>query len=386
MAFNYNSGNPRFAAYALGSQTPVKLYSYVEKSLTDFTIESEVSVFISETKGIQVTYVPADASDKDGIVWTSLDGAIATVDSDGKVTGVAVGDATITAKKTINKVEVSRTCTVHVLNNIAAHEGTQADPFTVDDAVKVTKGVFTKVASGAAVNLENTYYISGILTKYVSRTTSQLTFWLGDNKDQQSAATGAFEIYCAGKVKGVNLADAFETNGDVVNHFDVGDVILAKGIFTLYNTTAETSSGSADILSSSRFAAYDYATAFNYAIGGICDPDGKTALDQLTTAWGSQATAFSALDLNAKAILHDTAHSASGTNEIKKALAKYDYIVGRYELADFMNRLPANPGVLSHSTMPTVNSSAVLIVAIVSIGALAIGGVIFIIRKRKHND
>lgn len=228
LQFNYNGGNARFAAYTLGNQTPVKLYSYEEKSLTDFTIESEVSVYVSETKGIQVTYVPADASDKDGIVWTSSSDAIATVDSDGKVTGVAVGDATITAKKTINEVEVSRTCTVHVLNNAAAHEGTQADPFTVNDAVNVTKGVFTKVASGAAVNLENTYYVRGILTNTVTRTTSQLTFWLGDNEDQQSAATGGFEIFRAGKVKGVNLADAFETNDDVANHFEVGVSSLPK--------------------------------------------------------------------------------------------------------------------------------------------------------------
>ena len=56
---------------------------------------------VGDTKPITVSTTPADSDDSAAVVaattWTSSDDKIATVGSDGTITAVAVGSATITA-------------------------------------------------------------------------------------------------------------------------------------------------------------------------------------------------------------------------------------------------------------------------------------------------
>ena len=67
-------------------------------AVTEVKITSTVKeVTAGETITLTAEVSPADATDKT-VTWSSSDTAIATVDSTGKVTGVAVGTATITAK------------------------------------------------------------------------------------------------------------------------------------------------------------------------------------------------------------------------------------------------------------------------------------------------
>lgn len=51
-----------------------------------------------ETRQLTVSYAPEDTTDNKTVTWTSSDPAIATVDKNGLVTGVAYGKTTITAK------------------------------------------------------------------------------------------------------------------------------------------------------------------------------------------------------------------------------------------------------------------------------------------------
>jgi uncharacterized protein YjdB len=391
--FNYNSGNARFACYSSTGQVAVSLYHYVDKPLEDFTIDSEIDVYISDEATIGVTYNPADASDKE-LNWSSNDEDIATVNENGVVTGVAVGETTVTASKTIGGNLIQRSCTVHVLNNASTHRGTAADPFNVLDAVQVAKGVFVKDPDGNPLNATGTYYISGLLTNAVNRTTSTLTFWIGDEASQTSAQTGAFEIYKAAKVYGNDLANEYSNNNTVVADFPVGAHILVVGQFTVYNGTPETSQNTADIKFCEYVGARKYAESFNAAFEaeGVCDSEGESDVEVLASVWGGQSSAYDSLDPQIQEVLTkaDAKTTASAT-AIELCAAKYDYIGGKYQTLlgaefDFMGRNPSPIAWAnwSKTNLETDNNMMIVIVVISSVTVLSLG-VLIALKKKKHN-
>ncbi len=67
-------------------------------SVTDITLKKNThTLTVNENYTLTADVMPADATDKT-ITWTSSDNTIATVDNSGKITAIAKGTATITAK------------------------------------------------------------------------------------------------------------------------------------------------------------------------------------------------------------------------------------------------------------------------------------------------
>lgn len=90
------------------SCTVTVLTPIIEAANISLNTES-VELAVGETRQIVATVTPEDATDKT-VTWTTSDAAIATVDADGTVTGVAVGTAIVTA----TCGSVSATCEVAV--------------------------------------------------------------------------------------------------------------------------------------------------------------------------------------------------------------------------------------------------------------------------------
>ena len=396
LQWNYNNGNPRFACYTT-VQKAIHLYPFEDKSLTNFTIDASISVYKTGTAAIGVTYTPADASDKT-LNWASSNTSIATVDANGVVTGVAVGTCNVTASKVISGSTIERTCAVTVLDNKAAHLGNSSDPFDVNDAVQAAKGVFTQTSNGTTIDLTNTYYyVKGIITKNITRTTNELSFWIGDDSSQQSAATGGFEIFKAAKVYGTDLGTYYSQNSEVQRDFNVGYTIKASGKLTLFNGTPEMNAGGY-VSYNSYIEARLFAEAFNTALEAVCDADGATVAADLASAWSSQATAFAALDETTEQsiLTNATAKTTSGATAVELCVAKYDYIIGKYNTTtvttytDFMGRVDAGKITLSSGSNLMnrfiLNSDTTVLTVIVItavLGFTTIGGY-FLLRKKKE--
>ncbi len=77
-------------------------------------VESTATIAIKETKQLAVTYNPENASNKT-LTWTSTKPAVATVDTEGNVTGVSEGKTIITAKTTDGS-NLTINCVVTVTN------------------------------------------------------------------------------------------------------------------------------------------------------------------------------------------------------------------------------------------------------------------------------
>ena len=396
LKYQYTNGAPRFACYAPGgTQIDVSLYPYSNKPLTNFTIDESISVYKTGKAQIAVTYTPADASDKT-LTWASSNESIATVSSTGEVTGVAVGTCNVTATKTISGSTVVRTCVVTVLNNEAAHAGSSADPFNVNDAVNVAKGIFTAVKGGTAVNLDNYYYVEGIITKNVTRTTSTLTFWIGDELGQNAANNGGFEIFKASKVYGQNLGDYYSTDAEVQEDFNVGYVVRASGKLVYYNSATPEMTQGGYIYYNNYIEARTFAETFISGLEAVCSADGNTNQSNLATAWTNGQTAFAELDAELEQPLFAEVNGKTNGNTIEKCVAKYDYIVGKYNTtsvttyADFMGRVSAGKITLqgSNNRLSLIggsnNTILIVVIAVSSLIALSSVGMFFIIRKRKE--
>ena len=394
--FNYNNGNSRFACYA-SENVGIGLYPYNATSLTDFSIESMIAVYKTGTKAIKVTYTPNNAMDKT-LTWSSAKTSVATVDNTGVVTGVSVGTATISASKVINGVTVTRNCTVTVLSNELAHRGTAADPITVEEAVNVAKQVIAYDMDGNALDYTQPLHVAGIITAHVTRTTSQLTFWIGDYADQKTAADGALEIFKAGYVYGEALATYYEgfSNNDVAHDFEDGYKVLVKSTFTVYNGTPETEQGEADIVRNNFIEACAYAQTFldllSTGSSPVCDAEGDTDLDDLQTAWALLAVEYNDVHADAKELIVEATAKTNG-DDVQQAVALYDYIAAKYTTQlesddcpnyNFMGRT-VNLGSNQMMTVLNHKNNTVLVVVIVSIMfTVSSAGLFFFIRKRRE--
>ena len=115
------------------------------------SIKTATTIAIGGSETLSVTYTPSDANTGKAITWTSDKTNIATVDANGKVTGVAAGTAVITATSEKGK---KATCTVTV--QAVAVTGVSIAPTSVT------------IKEGATTNLTATVQPSNATNKNIS--------------------------------------------------------------------------------------------------------------------------------------------------------------------------------------------------------------------------
>ncbi len=89
--------------------------------------KSELNLVKGSSETLTATVLPENAKDKT-VTWTTSDEKVATVDNTGKVTAVAAGTATITAKAG----DVSATCTVNVTDSAVPVSSVTLDKETLE--------------------------------------------------------------------------------------------------------------------------------------------------------------------------------------------------------------------------------------------------------------
>ena len=180
----WNASSPRFACYT-SSQTAVQLYKKVTAvqtvAVTGVSLNpTSLTLTVGSSETLSASVSPDNATDKT-VTWTTNKSSVATV-SDGKVTAVAEGSATITV--TTNDGNKTATCTVTVtpkytvtlnagsgsVTNTTLTEVTLPTP-TLDCgdwefAGWATSAVATETSSKPATLLTGTYKPTSNITLY----------------------------------------------------------------------------------------------------------------------------------------------------------------------------------------------------------------------------
>ena len=124
-----------------------------------------------------------------------------------------------------------------------------------------------------------------------------------------------------------------------------------------------------------------FATTFLDSI--TCDSTGATP-PTFTKTWSELKALYNTLDDTEKAKLLGTSESTV----INNAMARYDYIIGKYGTAtyeDFIGRNPAPLSVRGWTINPLNETSVIPAIIIVSIAAITTIGVIITLKKKKVN-
>ena len=175
--------------------------------------KSTASVEVGKTTQLTATLQPSGATGT--VTWTSSNSSVASVNSSGKVTGVAEGSATITA--TCGSYHAS--CTVTVTAPVPINYGTLQNPITVAEAKAI-------IDDGSPTTEK--MYVKGIVTSatYNTQYSNFDDVYLKDGTNDNALSV----FRC---VLGEGVDTSYTTNASAL----VGKEIVACGYGMYYNNT-----------------------------------------------------------------------------------------------------------------------------------------------------
>lgn len=354
----YNTSSPRFTTYASG-QADIQIYK--DNSAPDPLESIELGGTVSGTKnhdwnlsGVTVT-------------GTYESGAVKPISNFEATTETpvptAAGTYDVVVKATVGTVSNTKTYSVTVDNS---HSGeTLEDAFTVAEALQHTSG---------------TYFVKGIVSKVMNETYSSnygnKTFWVTDS-GTHTQDTEAFEFYRVKWIGGVKMTET------QFNSIKVGMTVIGYGTITTYNEQIEFTANTCQMYETPDL----FASYLLTATDPICSSSGDNHLTALQGVWTNISNEYAYLTSDQKAEVV----SASASQLVKDALARYDGIIGKYNtstiknLSEFIeNHVVTYNGSATLFTLSSDNTETIIAIVTIMILLASFGG-FFYYRKRKEN-
>jgi len=364
----------------------------------------------SET--LVATVLPAGAADK-SVSWTSSDSTVATVDSSGLVTaGNKAGTADITVTTTDGGFSAVCTVTVNYRARATYLLVTEESQLVAGSSYLVvgvkTAGTFAMGHYSSGNNIPAVSVTPAVDSKIVDlkSTLDGCNYVLGGEEGAWTFFDGTNYVYNASTTSSSYLK-AHETCADDADKWSISissgttSIVSNDASSDRINMLLNTTSNLFNVYASGQTAVqlYKYvpagptektaeawATFFLSETGTICSSGKASNLAALQSVWGTFESTYDELPQAQKDALVDPSASAN----IQNALARYDYICGKYNTSSVKNLNEFIEGhVVSYSAKvinnnPSQESNIAIIIvvsaAVVSITAL---GVLLVLKRRK---
>ena len=385
---NYNSTTPEYVANSY-------VYEYVENPTP-----SVISVTVSpSTLTLQLDGTSSDTLTATVIVsggaaqtvnWTSSNTSVATVNSSGKVTAVAAGEAIITATSTVDNTKTG-TCTVTVKESVSSNVHTFV---RITDISDLTDGVYAIVYSsnafdGSLTTLDANNNKQSIELDANSKFDLDADYCFTITKVNSNYTIKSASGYYIGATSDSNsLNSSTSTAYTNTISFDDGavNIVGSGGAYLRYNTSASRFRyyKSSSYTSQAAIALYkmeDAVFAEKFIDTVTCNSQGTSAPTyKNSSSWSDLSTYYTNnLSSTTKNLFKSASANESGTT-LEKAVAKYDYIVRKYHYTNFMSRT----GLSSNNPVVVTNNNTSLIVVVLSMSCISLLAVsIFFIKSKK---
>ena len=415
----YNNQYSLFSCYP-GSSNVQSICIYQQKAIpvsgdvpaSGVTLnESSMSLSKGSYGQLVATVAPAEATNKD-VTWTSSAPSVATVDSDGKVTAVAVGTTTITV--TTDDGGFTATCTVSVTSSSAGTTYYEKKTSTS----QITSGDYVICA-----NVNGTYYPMPLNETDSNNFQSSTPITVSGNQiSVLNASAYVMSLTVSGTSVTIKTGESTYIAGSgngIKSSSSSYNFTLSTGThgtFRLGHTGNSSSSRCiAYRVSGTRFASYatsnvtssssDYydLELFKYTEGGTydldnfvsdflssitCDATGATAPTFATGySWSVLKTKYQSLTSEERDSLTNLVADENG-NDAEKCVAKYDYIVSKYGTTNYENFMSRT--IVSHSNAIKIGQisdtrNIAIIVIFVSFSSIGVACYFGFRKRRKEN-
>lgn len=388
--------------------------SATKTPVTSVTLD-QTELVIKEThiEELVATVLPEEASIKT-VTWSSSDETVATVDQDGKVTGVKAGTATIKVESTDDDTKYAE-CAV----TVEEREVIQFAEAETTTAL-IEGGKYIIVGEKDGVSYVMAHYVSGNNVKSsdaelntedtipvaIKEDIEDCFYTLVANNDGTwSFFDGEKYLYAAGGTSNTYMKSiaTINDNAKFAITFDNSGMIsvVAQGdatnknmrfnynngspLFSCYGVDKDGSVkmdqiylyGVVENQNTANALAQNFMIQTNLVCSGDVDIDRS---QPLASMWDGFKESYQALKIEEKGKFLEETPSAL----IEAMLKRYDYIVAKYSLENFITGHTVNPlNNRIYYVNKQNNDSAVTIIAIVSVVSITCLGVLVTLKKRK---
>ena len=397
-----------FACYSTSTGGALSLYKKTASSTAVDGVTLNHNAYnlkLGDSYSLVATVSPAGATNTD-VEWESSDPSVVEVESDGTITGITTGTATITV--TTDDGGFTAQCVVTVTSGYTLTSGS---PYINGVPYKM---FFVNPSGEDPV----TNYFTGTMAGYYGATSNQISKAVdvyfeasGDGQNIYFIDGDDNPNYFSVLVSGTHYNFAYSTDEPTTKwkyevsgsdyscmtfRLDVEQVSTpftfgnygTYSNFSTVNLSKNKNNYEVEFVASDEIGALGLASVMNQLL--TCDSTGATAPTFTSGySWTAFEKAYNELNDNNKTTLREYEADEEGL-EIAKMVARYDYIVGKYGSSAYTDFIQRNPSPIGNSALTDVvtelnSSNLTIIVTCGVIGGLLALGVYVLIRKKKED-